>query len=463
MRAFALLVALTAMGCEPELLQPQHAPLTCPGRGGRSWRELRSPHFVLRTDVASGQARDILLEFERYYLRIAAAVASDVQLRFPPSAVIELVLFESKADLQTLQALAGGFYFASPYDFVGTPTLAMYRTGVYVDDTVRVSLHELTHYFIGFYLPTAPAWLNEGLAELYRSVRESDGQLVIGSFVDNLWRGSYQPNVQELFAADEATFGRNGSYYNNAWALVHLLQSSSEPYRARFLKYLAMLGEGVRPDEAWRWQFRGVDLDGLENAVNRHRFSLRTDTRQIRAPAIGNATLTERPLDDSDVHLVWMRLRHWYRPAGLREAEQDLKQARRYNRDDATVHLWAGLLAFFEGRPDEARAELKTAFARDPSDFRVLAALAKLEPSDTIVDRLALAGGDVAWVWSFVAAKRVAQGRVEEGVSAARRAVTLQPSCCACWDGLAQALTAAGQDPADAADHAARCHNLQKR
>ncbi|HYG68035.1 MAG TPA: hypothetical protein VD838_10265, partial [Anaeromyxobacteraceae bacterium] len=62
-RAAALAVSLVAVtACAHG--EERADGFTCPARGGAEWREVTTPHFVLRTDLASKKARALARDLE---------------------------------------------------------------------------------------------------------------------------------------------------------------------------------------------------------------------------------------------------------------------------------------------------------------------------------------------------------------------------------------------------------------
>ncbi len=59
----------------------------CPEAGGPAWREVRTAHVVVRTDLPSGKARDLAEELERVY----EAVRHGLFRNPPDTGVIQVV------------------------------------------------------------------------------------------------------------------------------------------------------------------------------------------------------------------------------------------------------------------------------------------------------------------------------------------------------------------------------------
>ena len=421
------LVAWITPGCA---LGPELPPLTCPGRGGPNFSEYRTAHLDVRTDVETGDAAAIVPALEREYQLIARLMQSELPGVTPPSNRVQVVLFRDHADVEALDPNTLGFFHvdANAWDSDPAVVLSVHRTAA----LRRLFQHEITHRFVAHYLPTAPAWLNEGLAQLWSTAQVEGDRIVVGKYDDELHHYGYQPNVRELFAADEWTFIRESSYYTEAWALVHMLQSEHSGYRARFERYLAQLGDGLRADLAWQGSFTGIDLDALERALNRYHVVLRYDTRTVGgAPAPSTSiAVNERKMSDEEVHLLWVSLRPWVRGNGA-QLERDLTQAK-IDPQPADYFYWAAGVWSAFGQNALARDLIATGIAKSPEDRRLLRGSLLFEVTPALGERLARVATDGV-DFMDAAAGFAAAGRFSEARELAGRAVKADPGCTQCW------------------------------
>lgn len=70
-------------------------PLTCPHKGGPAWTEVRSEHFVLRTDLGASEAQATVIRFEQLHAVLSSVVPGP---RRASSGRLEIVIFERVAD-----------------------------------------------------------------------------------------------------------------------------------------------------------------------------------------------------------------------------------------------------------------------------------------------------------------------------------------------------------------------------
>src|SRR5688500_17441232 len=74
-----------------------------------TWHELRSAHFVMRTDHDAGRAARLLADMERQYAALEHAYGLMVAGRAPPATTTEVLLFEHCEDIQRIRDKAAGF------------------------------------------------------------------------------------------------------------------------------------------------------------------------------------------------------------------------------------------------------------------------------------------------------------------------------------------------------------------
>lgn len=114
-----------------------------------------------------------------------------------------------------------------------------------------VIFHEYLHYFARHNLPRVPLWFNEGLAEFYSTLELSENEALIGKpvahHVDWLRNNDLQPF--RSFLATDTRSGpyneaqRQGGFYAQSWALVHMLLAGDQDRRSRVARYLRLLDE----------------------------------------------------------------------------------------------------------------------------------------------------------------------------------------------------------------------------
>ena len=253
----ALLVSLTACGS----LRPA---LTGPEAGGPSWRELTTPHFLLRTDLGSEQAKRIITELERI-----EQVFIDLSPGMPVPDRTRVLVFARQYDYDAVAPRESTGFFARDPRQPGSPLIVLY--GSLNDRTRRVLQHELTHRFIAEQIKKPPVWLNEGLASYFETMTFHDGKLEAGIADWQFSPGPYPPRVEPvpiedlLRAGDKEFYGpREWEYSLTSWAFVHMLRASRPGYSERFAKYVKSLRDGVGAQAAWQAAFGDVSIRDLQ-------------------------------------------------------------------------------------------------------------------------------------------------------------------------------------------------------
>ena len=116
------------------------------------------------------------------------------------------------------------------------------------DEMMKTVRHEGFHQFFDRYLPHAPVWFNEGLAEFYENSDKYAGKprpgLVAYRHVQLLRKQGLMP-VKELFET-----GKNAFYvkapktYAMSWLLVHMLRKGPAKHRAAYKRLIEGLEKG---------------------------------------------------------------------------------------------------------------------------------------------------------------------------------------------------------------------------
>jgi hypothetical protein len=288
---------------------------------GGAWREIRTPHFVLRTDGDSDDARRALAEFETAYEVLHAILfAGDPGAATP----MRVVLFEHGADLhQFIPAGAVAAFYSPPPNDPDGEAVMLLETSV-SDEARRMFVHEMTHAFIARCFSQVPIWLNEGLAEYFETIRIESGRAVVGDPVHGYEISANQmPSLGALLRADAATFyaGRQAhsvegsyqqtSYYVGAWYLVHMFMHAKGEYRGRFHDFLDALKRREAAASAWARSFdeavsRRLAADYLEY---QRTDSLEAGFVAIDLESIDRRDWVERSMTAEEVQRLWGRLR----------------------------------------------------------------------------------------------------------------------------------------------------------
>jgi hypothetical protein len=441
-----------------------------------AWRELTSRHFVLRTDLSSGQGRAALADFEQTYAALQALAFPDD----PPRERISVVLFSDESDFRRVApGGAAGYFMPHQYnDPDPQPTIAMHGrmliAGTLVESTQRRFRHELTHRFLDHRLRVSPPWLEEGLAEYYSTLKiigdvAEVGELpnkklfrvdihivssLIEGMVDDRVDFKQIPSVYELLTADYSTFhdpARELPFYAAAWTFVHMMLNGPFGYSQRFTRFLDLLTHGALPREAWQQCFYGVPVWRLEREFKDYIGKTEMDARAIKV-SVPRASRPEaqRPLARDEVHLMLARIRPWDSRVNILTAGVELQAAARLAQPSPSpeLHYWLGLYRERWRHFGEAERELRDAIAGEPRNSRYWLALCILlargdrddvvtaaELDDAVAHLVPLARS--AQAFNFLARYYSDKGEIERGLPFAERAVETERGCWECVDTLA--------------------------
>jgi hypothetical protein len=480
-------LVVAAVGCA-------HAPGLPSSPTQPHWIELTSRHFTLRTDLPRGQARAALADFEGVYGTLeTVAFQGDA-----PRDRIDVVLFSDEGDFRRLapRGAAGYFMPRQVDDPDPQPTIAIHGrmliAGTLVETTQRRFRHELTHRFLDHRLRWTPAWLEEGLAEYYSTLKVMNGDAVVGTLpntkilrVDIHIESSLEnrmiedrvevaevPTVQQLLTADHGSFhdpSHELAYYAGSWFFVHMMLNGPYGYAPHFQRFLDLLAGGATPPEAWKDCFWAVSLSKLERDFKSYVLRTEMDPHAITVPVPkAKKPERERAMAADEIHLMLARIRPWDSRESILAAGNELAEARALAGDHASaeLHYWSGVYAMRWRRFDEAERELRAATELEPRRARHWLALAEVlermerperaDDLETAVARLEPLATS-AQALNFLANYYSGRGQVDTGLPYAQRAVATERGCWECIETLTvlqnrRAQSATSRPPIDKTD-----------
>jgi hypothetical protein len=199
---------------------------TFPGQDEK-WRYYQSPNFELYSGNSESESRDLLFKLEV----LRAIFLDQLKLKERRPLPVTIYYFGNERSFRAYTPAAykkndvfTGYYIARP----DRATIAMAPRD---DDGAaqRTIFHEYIHHLMNVTEQKPPAWYNEGMAELFATIKIEWGQVEIGhpsaGRVYELQSGKLLP-LEQLFATTHAsatfTEGKHtGMFYSQAWALVH--------------------------------------------------------------------------------------------------------------------------------------------------------------------------------------------------------------------------------------------------
>lgn len=226
------------------------------------WVKLRSANFELYTSAGERAGRRTLQQFERTRSFFQKAMGLEVSNSKP----VRIVLFKSKKEYL-------------PYR-PGEVAAAYFLPGRGADLIVLVAgnelssaIHEYVHLLVRHSGLELPLWINEGLADLYSSMQQVGGKVVVGyappARLQTLRREKWVPLDQVLRADHDSQHytekERAGKFYAESWALTHMLTLSQE-YRSDLRDLLKLLTAGTSSMTALETVY-GMPIETLQREL----------------------------------------------------------------------------------------------------------------------------------------------------------------------------------------------------
>ncbi|AKQ67808.1 TPR domain protein [Myxococcus hansupus] len=436
---------------------------------------LDSDHYTLHTDLPAEEAREAMRKLER--TRAAILVSMWPQALGQQMTKVDVYVLQSSFEFEGLYPRrVRAFFHRSDNEALivlsGRPdTWDVLFSGTSPSTSSPLN-HELAHYLSAYTLSRQPRWLSEGLAEYLETLRLSeDGQTaVIGgphhvaidnmrSYLDAVQRGfSRGWTMQRVLHWDRTLEAREqdkdvGANYSGSWLLVHWLVNE----RAQsFAEYLALLNQGVAPDEALTRALPELKTSRLDALLYEYVRNGRFKERTVSVPPVGTGFI-EEVIDDAQVHAVRSKLAAL--GAALAHREPFISNRHKVARtelDEALRLNPTGLLALsakLSGAPEDQRVAIaRDAVKAHPTEteaWRMLGSALRHAPNAEeervaayrealrLDPRSASAARELAWMF-------VTQDRAEEALPLARWAVTLAPWSPNALDTLALALAGTG-------------------
>ena len=355
-----------------------HAAATDP-----SWTVARSAHFEVYSQAGPPAAESALGWFEQ----LRAFFVEQMKLDLGERPAVRVIGFRSVEDYSAyrLRATSDAYYVGTESrDYIVMPSLGAGEFGIAAHEYAHLALHAA-----GLRLP---AWLNEGLAEFFSTVRIGANGCTIGAALPARIRTLQQAwmPLPELFAVTADSPMRSDRnldalFYAESWAVTYMLALSPD-YRPRFSLLIASIASGKPSPDVFKDVY-GKTLDAVERDAHAWIASRRLMllVTGVNRPETVVRTTDVAPLDSrlllAEVLLAagqWQRAESMYN-ALAREAPR---------RPEIPAAL--GAIALNRGDHQRARIEWQRALADGIDDallcyrYAVLAENAGLAPDDIL-------------------------------------------------------------------------------
>ena len=200
------------------------------------------------SDAGADSARSTLAYFEQ----LRAFFLSQASLKADNRPPVRIIAFRSVEEYNSyrIRSTAAAYYIGTESrDYIVMPAL----TG----EHFNVAGHEYAHFLIHATGLGLPAWLNEGLSDVFSTVRIGEHNSSIGADLparSRLLRSRAWMPLQDLLAVQADSPLRNDRnrealFYSQCWALAHMLMLSPD-YSPHFPAFVSALSTGLSSSKA---------------------------------------------------------------------------------------------------------------------------------------------------------------------------------------------------------------------
>jgi tetratricopeptide (TPR) repeat protein len=329
-----------------------------PAAAETHWSRMASPHFEMYTTTDERSARDTL----RYFEQVRSVFAQAMPKTSAQNAAVRIIAFSSMKEYEPYRM--NDFAVAYYHPGADHDSIVMSQTGA---ETFPIAIHEYVHLVVEHARLKLPPWLNEGLAELYSTLRPLGDKILVGSLIPGRYRAlqreKWVPLSIILRAGHDSPYynekNKAGSLYNEGWALTHMLVLSPD-YRPKFAEFLRLVNDGVDSAEALEKTYR-VPISQIETELERY---LRGG--QFRGMLIPvklekiDEEMHEQPADDFEIKLLLAELGD--RPGREQEMRAALAQVAAQYPTRPEPHVDLARLDWRQQDRNGARAQFEKAF-----------------------------------------------------------------------------------------------------
>ena len=332
------------------------------------WIRIQSPNFELYSTASERSARETLEEFEQVRAFFLNTLPTKDQKPLP----VRIVTFNSVKEYAPyrLNEFAAAYY----YPGAERDTIVMSHGG---SENFPTAIHEYVHLVVQHAGLKPPPWLNEGLAEFYSTLRPLGGKIVVGDIIPGRLAGLRADNwvpLSVILAVDQDSPYYNeknkaGSFYNEGWALTHMLSLSDE-YRPKWKEFAAAVIKGKDAAEALT-QIYGKPLATIDQDLQYYIRGTRflAGTFDARLEKV-NQTFAAEPAPMFDVKLLLLDLTD--RLGKEKDAEEQIKKMSAEQPSRPEPYAQLGYLAWRRGGTGEAQEQFAKAFELGDHSTRML-------------------------------------------------------------------------------------------
>jgi tetratricopeptide (TPR) repeat protein len=335
-----------------------------------TWVSVRTKNFFMVGNASEKEIRSVALKLEQFR---AVFIRLFPQIKFNTPVPTTVMVFKSHDSYRPFAPganTAGHFQAGQDVNYIALSTEERGRL-----DAFKVIFHEYTHLLVNNTVENAPAWFDEGLAEYYSTFSITDDQKVIlGRNVGNhilLLREKKMLPLRTLFEVDHKSphyneANKKSIFYAQSWVLMHYLIIGKEGRSKQLEKFLIAL-EKMPMEQAFQQAFE-MSFEQMEKElrqyVERHQFPELTGHFEHKLQLDSSVQATTLTEAEAQAYLGDLLL-HSRRA----DSEKYLKKALELDPNLGMAHASLGMLRFYEGKTDEARASLERAVAANLQNY----------------------------------------------------------------------------------------------
>jgi len=310
-----------------------------------------SADFEIYSSAGEGNTREALWYFERVRSFFEQAMGASPAKLDP----IRIILFGSKKEYDPYRPneSAAAYYTQAG----GRDYIVLGSTSV---EGFPIVTHEYFHLIAQHAGLNLPPWLNEGLAEVYSTLKPLGDKVLVGMVIPGRLQGlAFEKPIPlaTLLAVDHESPYYNeknkaGAFYDESWALTHMLQLSPA-YNPKFIKVIEAIRAGTPSPQALQTVY-GKTLAEIENDLRSYVAgnSFRGALFSIKIPNPTGRTNTE-PASPFDVKLALLNLTN--RPGKEEETRKKLEELVSSDSSRPEPYVGLGYLAMRDSRIEDAR------------------------------------------------------------------------------------------------------------
>jgi tetratricopeptide (TPR) repeat protein len=344
-----------------------------------SWRSVRTNNLFVIGNADAEKLRQVAAWLEFFHSAFARLVSRNVIDSSVPTTVIifrdDAAFTPFKPLYQGQPANVAGFF--QPGDDVNYIALSL---DPQQRDPYSTAFHEYVHLHVKDNIPSAPLWLNEGLAELYGSLQFSGNDALLGAplvpYIRLLREQELLP-LSTLFSIGTNSPHYNeqdktGIFYGESWALVHYLMLGDSGRQEQFRRFLQQVSHGEDTAKALEstYDMRLPELEQELRAYVRRRELAPQSVVSVENPQAYTAytAIQRSSLSDAEAnYYLGDLLLHISRD---NDAERYFRQAIAVDPGFMPAYASLGLLCVHQRRYAEAKKYLQKA-TKSPQSYMV--------------------------------------------------------------------------------------------